>query len=590
MNQSKDSFILIKFNTLFIWREIVSVHLSQWCNSLNWTYLYDAGGFLQFRVLIRVLELISAMNQSKDSFILIKFNTLFIWREIVSVHLSQWCNSLNWTYLYDAGGFLQFRVLIRVLELISAMNQSKDSFILIKFNTLFIWREIVSVHLSQWCNSLNWTYLYDAGGFLQFRVLIRVLELISAMNQSKDSFILIKFNTLFIWREIVSVHLSQWCNSLNWTYLYDAGGFLQFRVLIRVLELISILNQSKDSFILIKFNTLSIWREIVSVHLSQWCNSLNWTYLYDAGGFLQFRVLIRVLELISAMNQSKDSFILIKFNTLFIWREIVSVHLSQWCNSLNWTYLYDAGGFLQFRVLIRVLELISILNQSKDSFILIKFNTLFIWREIVSVHLSQWCNSLNWTYLYDAGGFLQFRVLIRVLELISAMNQSKDSFILINFNTLFIWREIVSVHLSQWCNSLNWTYLYDAGGFLQFWVLIRILELISAVNQSKDSFILIKFNTLSIWREIVSVHLSQCCDSLNWTYLYDAGGFLQFRGLIRVLEPNSVPNDSRDSFILIDFNTLSIWGRLSVSIGVSGVIHLIGQIFMMQVDSFNFGF
>ena len=350
------------------------------------------------------------------------------------------------------------------------------------------------------------------------------------------------------------------------------------------------MNQSKDSFILIKFNTFFIWREIVSVHLSQWCNSLNWTYLYDAGGFLQFRVLIRVLELISAMNQSKDSFILIKFNTLFIWREIVSVHLSQWCNSLNWTYLYDAGGFLQFRVLIRVLELISAMNQSKDSFILIKFNTLFIWREIVSVHLSQWCSSLNWTYLYDAGGFLQFRVLIRVLELISAMNQSKDSFILIKFNTLFIWREIVSVHLSQWCNSLNWTYLYDAGGFLQFWVLIRILELISAVNQSKDSFILIKFNTLSIWREIVSVHLSQCCDSLNWTYLYDAGGFLQFRGLIRVLEPNSVPLDSRDSFILIDFNTLSIWGRLSVSIGVSGVIHLIGHIFMMQVDSFNFGF
>ena len=27
-----------------------------------------------------------------------------------------------------------------------------------------------------------------------------------------------------------------------------------------------------------------------------------------------------------------------------------------------------------------------------------------------------------------------------------------------------------------------------------------------------------------------------------------------------------------------------------VSIGVSGVIHLIGHIFMMQMDSFNFGF
>ena len=41
-----------------------------------------------------------------------------------------------------------------------------------------------------------------------------------------------------------------------------------FRVLIRVLELISVSNESRDSFILIKFNTLSIWREIVSVHWS----------------------------------------------------------------------------------------------------------------------------------------------------------------------------------------------------------------------------------------------------------------------------------------------------------------------------------
>ena len=65
----------------------------------------------------------------------------------------------------------------------------------------------------------------------------------------------------------------------------------------------------RDSFILIKFNTLSIWSEIVS-------------------GFLQFRVLIRVLELISVRNESRDSFILIEFNTLSIWSEIVTVHWS----------------------------------------------------------------------------------------------------------------------------------------------------------------------------------------------------------------------------------------------------------------------
>ena len=556
-NESRDSFILIKFNTLSTWREIVSVHWSQWCNSLNWTYLYDADGFLQSRVLIRVLETISVPNESRDSFILIEFNTLSIWREIVSVHWSQWCNSSNWTYLYDADGFLHFLVLIRVLEPISVPNESTASFILIKFNTLSPQREIVSVHWSQWCNSLNWTYLYDADGFLQFRVLILVLELIPVPNESKESCILIEFNTLSSWCEVVRVHWILWCNSLNWTYLYDADGFLQFRVLIRVLELISVPNESRESCILIEFNTLSTWREIVSVHWSQWCNSLNWTYLYDADGFLQFRVLILVLELIPVPNESRESCILIEFNTLSSWREVVRVHWILWCNSLNWTYLYDADGFLQFRVLIRVLELISVPNESRESCILIEFNTLSTWREIVSVHWSQWCNSLNWTYLYDADGFLQFRVMIRGLEPISVPNESRDSFILIKFNTLSTWREIVSVHWSQWCNSLNWTYLYDADGFLQSRVLIRVLETISVPNESRDSFILIEFNTLSIWREIVSVHWSQWCNSSNWTYLYDADGFLHFLVLIRVLEPISVPNESTASFILIKFNTLS---------------------------------
>ena len=49
---------------------------------------------------------------------------------------------------------------------------------------------------------------------------------------------------------------------------YDADGFLQFRFLIRVLDLISVPNQSIDSLILIQFNPLSSWREIDSVHWS----------------------------------------------------------------------------------------------------------------------------------------------------------------------------------------------------------------------------------------------------------------------------------------------------------------------------------
>ena len=55
-------------------------------------------------------------------------------------------------------------------------------------------------------------------------------------------------------------------NSLNWSSLYDADVFFQFRVLIRVQELISIRNQSKDSFIVIKLNTLHSWKEYVRVN------------------------------------------------------------------------------------------------------------------------------------------------------------------------------------------------------------------------------------------------------------------------------------------------------------------------------------
>ena len=79
--------------------------------------------------------------------------------------------------------------------------------------------------------------------------------------------------------------------------------------------------------------------------------------------------------------------------------------------------------------------------------------------------------------------------------------------------------------------------------------MIRIQELISVPNHSRDSFILIKFNALSSWREIVSVLSSECWYSLNWKYLNDADGFLQFRVIIRILELIFVPKHSRDSFI-----------------------------------------
>ena len=47
-------------------------------------------------------------------------------------------------------------------------------------------------------------------------------------------------------------------------------------------------------------------------------------------------------------------------------------------------------------------------------------------------------------------------------------------------------------------------------------------------------------------------------DSLNWLNLYDADAFFQFRGLIRILELISIPNHSRDSFILKEFEFFTL--------------------------------
>ena len=246
--------------------------------------------------------------------------------------------------------------------------------------------------------------------------------------------------------------------------------------------------------------------------------------------------------------------------------------------------------FIQFPILIRILDLISVPKHSRDSLILIKFNTFSTWREIVSVHSSQWCNSLNWIQLNDADDFLQFPIVILNLDLISVPNHSKGSYILKKFNTFSSWREIVSVHSSQWCNSLNWIQLNDADDFLQFPILIRILDLISVPNHSKDSFILIIF-TLSPHggRLLVSIRVSGVIHLIGYTLMMQMF-FIHFPILIRILDLISVPNHSRDSFILIKFNTFSSWRGLLLSIHISGVIHLIGYSLMMQMVFFNFRF
>ena len=65
----------------------------------------------------------------------------------------------------------------------------------------------------------------------------------------------------------MSIGVSGVIHLIGHIFMMQMDSF-NFRVLIRVLELISVPNHSRDSFILIKFNTLSSWREIDSVHWS----------------------------------------------------------------------------------------------------------------------------------------------------------------------------------------------------------------------------------------------------------------------------------------------------------------------------------
>ena len=89
--------------------------------------------------------------------------------------------------------------------------------------------------------------------------------------------------------------------------------------------------------------------------------------LYDADAFFQSGVFDSDSRAHFHSKSFQRFIILIKLNTLHSWNECVSVNSNLWYNSLNWSYLYDADAFFQFRVLIRILELIFIPNHSRDS-------------------------------------------------------------------------------------------------------------------------------------------------------------------------------------------------------------------------------
>ena len=60
----------------------------------------------------------------------------------------------------------------------------------------------------------------------------------------------------------MSVKTNLWYNSLNWSNLYDADAFFQFRGLIWILDVISIPNHSRDSIILIEFEYFKVMESV----------------------------------------------------------------------------------------------------------------------------------------------------------------------------------------------------------------------------------------------------------------------------------------------------------------------------------------
>ena len=92
--------------------------------------------------------------------------------------------------------------------------------------------------------------------------------------------------------------------------------------------------------------------------------------------------------------------------------------------------------------------------------------------------------------------------------------------------------------LSKWCRCFLSIFDFDSDSRPN-----------SDPNQSRDSYILIKLDTLSIREVFIRTNGNSCYRALNWIYLYDADVFLQFSILIRILDLISDPNQSRDSYI-----------------------------------------
>ena len=110
----------------------------------------------------------------------------------------------------------------------------------------------------------------------------------------------------------IRLDISIWCRCFLSIFDFDSDSRPHFR------------SESAQRFIYCKeLNSLSIREEFVRSNWNYCYHSLDWIYLYDADVFFQFSILIRILDLISDPNQPRDSFIVIKLDSLSIREEFV---------------------------------------------------------------------------------------------------------------------------------------------------------------------------------------------------------------------------------------------------------------------------
>ena len=274
----------------------------------KWIFLYDADVFFQFSITNRILYLISDPNQSRDSYITIKLDTFvhkrrvckFQWELVLlftKLDISIWCRFLHSIFDFDSDSRLHFR------------SESVQRFIYFNKIGYFVHKlrvckeqwELLSpftkLDISIWCRCFLSIFDFDSDSRPHFR------------SESVHRFIY--FNKIGYFVHKRRVCKEQWelvLQITKWIFLYDADVFFQFSIMIRILYLISDPNQSRDWYILIKLDTLSIRVVFLRINGNYYYHSLNWIYLYDADVFFQFSIMIRILDLISDPNQSRDSY------------------------------------------------------------------------------------------------------------------------------------------------------------------------------------------------------------------------------------------------------------------------------------------